>query len=353
MTSQERVRAAIARELPDRVPVFDQPWPETIERWHCEGLPRDQEVGRYFDFDIVQMSADLSPRLPYELLDETDDYLIERTTYGTIWKRLRKFPSILQTLEHPINNKSDWLRIRDRLQADPDRVNWPVARQIYESARAQGKYLAFVGFAGNSQIEGLLGFELSLCTMLEDPEWYKDMVEVLSNLFRDTVLLMHDEGLRFDAVWYPNDMGYRNGPTFSPSLYASLQAPSDKRRNAVFHEAGMQTILHTDGDIRSLIPAIIEAGFDCLQPLEVKAGMDVRELKREYGDRLALFGGIDARLMSDPDFSRIEEEIRGKFSIAKTGGGYLYHSDHSVPVNVSFEQFCHVIQCARKYGQYD
>lgn len=97
----------------------------------------------------------------------------------------------------------------------------------------------------------------------------------------------------------------------------------------------------------------IEAGFSCLQPLEVKAGMDVRELKREYGDRLSFMGGIDVRLMRADDPNLIEKEIKDKFRVARKGGGYIYHSDHSIPHDVSFQQYKRVMELVRKYGRYD
>jgi uroporphyrinogen decarboxylase len=80
--------------------------------------------------------------------------------------------------------------------------------------------------------------------------------------------------------------------------------------------------------------------------------MDLPELKREYGDSLAFMGGIDVRAMANPDPRLIEEEISTKIPIAKEGGGYIYHSDHSVPNNVSFQQYCRVIELVKEYGSY-
>ena len=100
------------------------------------------------------------------------------------------------------------------------------------------------------------------------------------------------------------------------------------------------------------MPYFVEAGFACLNPLEVKSGMDVIELKREFGDKLTLMGGIDVRNMAADDPAEIEEEIRTKISVAKVGGGYIYHSDHSVPDNVSFEQYKRVMELVREYGSY-
>jgi uroporphyrinogen decarboxylase len=80
--------------------------------------------------------------------------------------------------------------------------------------------------------------------------------------------------------------------------------------------------------------------------------MDTVALKREYGDRLAFMGGIDVRAMAHPDPRAIEEEIGSKFAVAKPGGGYIYHSDHSVPNDVSLEQYRRVLDLVREYGEY-
>ena len=106
------------------------------------------------------------------------------------------------------------------------------------------------------------------------------------------------------------------------------------------------------GRVSELIPGLLEAGLDCLQPVEVKAGMDLVELKKQYGDSLAFMGGIDVRCMADPDPTAIEQEIATKIPAAKKGGGYIYHSDHSVPDNVSFEQYQRTIELVHQYGTY-
>ena len=100
------------------------------------------------------------------------------------------------------------------------------------------------------------------------------------------------------------------------------------------------------------MPMLIEAGFDCFEPLEVKAGMDLVELKKSFGDVISFMGGIDVRAMAHPDPKVIEEEMATKLPVAVKGGGYIFHSDHSVPHNVSFKQYEHTIELAKKYGTY-
>jgi len=92
---------------------------------------------------------------------------------------------------------------------------------------------------------------------------------------------------------------------------------------SICHEEGMPVILHSCGNVKELIPDLIRGDLDCLQPLEFKAGMDLIELKENFGDRLAFIGGIDVRKMAGPDPGTIEEEIRRKFEVAKKGGGYI------------------------------
>ena len=64
-------------------------------------------------------------------------------------------------------------------------------------------------------------------------------------------------------------------------------------------------------------------------------------------------GGIDVRVMTKGDFGLIEEEIEKKIIFAKKGGEYIYHSDHSIPKNVSFEFYKFVIKMVKRYGDYD
>jgi uroporphyrinogen decarboxylase len=119
-----------------------------------------------------------------------------------------------------------------------------------------------------------------------------------------------------------------------------------------FHTRGLKVILHTCGGVAPLVPDLIDAGLDCLQPLEVKAGMDLVELKREYGRDLAFMGGIDARAMAHADPAVIEQEMHAKIPPAMEDGGYIYHSDHSVPDNVSFQRYERVIELALELGTY-
>ncbi len=372
MTSHDRFLRAINHQEPDRVPIFDMLWPSTIERWHKEGLPEivsaidissreavtrpgrstNLPAADYFGYEMVKIRPDVSPRLPTEVIDEGGNSVLERTPYGSVRRQVRSLASTPEIVEWSIKSRDDWEGIKPRLQPDPTRVNWEAARTLYEGARAQGKFVVFASAIGWAHFQEYVRTDELLMLMAMEPDWATEMFQVQAELVIGMAQIMLDGGIRFDGSYFQCDLGYRNGLFFSPAMYRTLQFPIHKRVFRFFRDKGLPVILHSDGRVKALIPQFLEAGVNVLNPIETKAGMDLIELKREYGKDLAFMGGIDVRAMADPDPRVIEEEIKRKFAVAMVGGGYIYHSDHSVPDNVSLAQYRRVLELARQYGVY-
>ncbi len=352
MESRERFLKALRREEPDRVPIHDSPWPETVRRWQKEGLPAEIPVADYFGYELVSLHFDQSPMFEVKVLHKDETYVVETTPYGGIRKNFRTYASTPEIIDWAVKSREDWNRIRDRLRPDFTRVDWVSLRQCYQRAQSEGKCISLNAVVGYDYLQNYVKSEDLLVLMLEDPDWFREMARTVAELVIGMAEMIMSAGYTFHVAFLFNDMAYRNGPLFSPKLYRECILEWDKMVCDFFHSKGMPVIYHTDGDIHLLIPHLIEAGVDCLQPLEAKANMDVRELKQQYGDRLAFMGNIDVRKMADPDPRVIEEEIRSKLEVAKEGGGYIYHSDHSVPPSVSLEQYHRVMELVREYGAY-
>ncbi len=372
MDSVERIMLTVDHKEPDRVAIHDTFWPSTIDRWHGEGLPqevpsidafavrsyerkrRSSDVSQadYFGLEIVNLRPDITPRFPTEVVEETEDTLLERTPYGTLRRQVKSRASVPHVEEWSINNRDDWNRIKPRLQPDPSRVNWQAAQAVYDRARQQGKFIIYQAHIGWAQFQEYIRNDQLLMILALEPEWAREMFQVHAELVIGMAQIMMDRGLDFDGARFDCDLGYRNSTFISPQMYRDLQFPSDRQVFHFFRDKGKAVILHSDGRVKSLIPQFLEAGISCLNPIETKAGMDLIELKHQYGRDLAFMGGIDARAMADPDPRVIEEEIKRKFEAAMPGGGYIYHSDHSVPDNVSFHQYQHVLDLVRQYGVY-
>ncbi len=352
MTPRERVRLALAHVEADRIPIHDSPWGATISRWHNEGLPDDIPDEEYFGFELRGFGADLSPMYPVRVIERSPEYIVETTPYGATRKDHRDHSTTPELIDYAVKTRADWEAAKLRLQPSYTRVDWVSLKHGYEKAWADELFVTYNAICGYDGCQAYIRSDELLPLLLTDPDWVRDMIETQADMAIEMAKILLSEGYEFDAAFLYNDMGYRKAPFFSPRLYRELVQPADKRMCDFFHSQGMPVILHSCGNVKPLIPDLIDAGLDCLQPLEVKAGMDLVELKREYGQHLAFMGGIDVRAMNDPDPRAIEQEIATKVTAAKVGGGYIYHSDHSIPNNVSFQQYQRVLELVRKYGEY-
>lgn len=351
MNGQERVLRVLAGGVPDRIPLDDSYWESTLQRWWREGLPTGVHPHDYFQTDIVRIGGDYTMQFPVRVLEETKFTRTYWDSDGAL-RRDSRMPDgwTSQWLDYTIKSREDWLKYRHQMAFNPSRIPG-TALEIYRHARMQGKCLIYSGHACFHPTWAKVGFENELMLMIEQPEWISELYAVHTQLIIDIYEGMRRLGLEFDATFFGDDLGYVKAPFISPALYRQLVFPYHKRLCDYFAAQGLRTILHSDGNVGPLIPGFLDAGFAALHPLEAKAGLDVRELKPQYGKRLVLFGNIDVRKLSGTK-EEVEEEIVSKIPIAKEGGGYIYHSDHSVPHSVSFENYRLAMELLKRYGTY-
>lgn len=373
MNSRERIATALSFREPDRVPIVDSPWAATVDRWYEEGLPKDQTASEYFGYELVNFGSDTTPMFPIKVLEETDEYVLETTSAGGVRRNHKDYTTTPEIVDYPCKSREDWDRIKQHLTPGKDRVDWTgdglaYSKDNYRSrhepnhptgykglegcrqARADGKFVCYSAAIGYDKIQTYVATERLLTAIIDEPEWVIDMYEVDAELALAQYEIMVEGGYEFDGAFLYCDLGYRNGLLFSPRHYEQQLHPTFERVFGHFNNRGLPSILHCCGNVKQLIPYFIDEGLRCLQPLEVKAGMDVVELKQQFGKDIAFMGGIDVRTMTDPD--AIEAEIARKFPVAMRGGGYIYHSDHSIPNNVSFQEYERVMALVHKYGQY-
>jgi len=353
MLARERIRLALQHREPDRVPIHDSPWQATVDRWRTEGLPSGVSPADYFGYELVGYSADTSPQFPVEVVSEDNEYIVERTSFGGVRKNHRDYSTTPMIIDYPCKSREDWEKIKPRLKPSDYRVDWVTCLQAYHREKSRGRFITYDAAVGYDKIQSYVASERLLKAVMMEPEWVKDMYWTDAKLAMDMCDRMIGGGVKFDGAYLFCDLGYRGGLFFSPRRFEDQLHPVFKDLCRYFHSLDMPVILHCCGRVVDLIPYFIEEGIDCLQPVEVKAGMNLVDLKERYGDRISFMGGIDVRLMALDDPKPIEKEIGEKITIAKEGGGYIYHSDHSVPKNVSFQQYKRVIEFVKKYGQYD
>lgn len=222
---------------------------------------------------------------------------------------------------------------------------------IYDKWKAEG-YWIIGGFWFGFDVthSWAVGTERFLIAMLEEPEWCEEIYDTYLDLDIQLFDRIWDAGYRFDEINWPNDMGYKHNQFFSMNTFRNMDKPRIARAVKWAHDHGIKARMHSCGDINPFVPELIEVGMDGLNPLEVKAGMDPVYLKKTYGDKLLLHGGINAVLWDKPDL--IKEEIDRVVPIMKENGGYIFASDHSIPENISLADFRGVLDEVKRVGTY-
>jgi uroporphyrinogen decarboxylase len=353
MTSHERFRRMFAHQDADRIPIIDSPWDATIQRWQSEGMPKEVSYVEYFDLDhfASRQFTDNSPRYPAEVISETEDEIVYTSGWGVKMKQWKHAASTPEFLDFTIVDADSWRKAKERIQPSRDRVYWDMLKKNYPIWHEQNAWISpVVWFGFDITHSWAVGTERVLLALAEDPDWIVDMWRTELDTELALLDMVWDEGYRFDSIMWYDDMGYKQNQFFSKKMYRNLLKPFHQKAIDWAHAKGIKAHLHSCGDIRPLVPDLVEMGLDGLNPLEVKAGMDPVLLKQQYGQQLTFHGGINAVLWDQPDVIRAEMER--VIPQMKENGGYIFSSDHSVPSSVSLEDFRRIVGWARELGSY-
>jgi len=357
MTSIERVTRTLALEPVDHVPFCISPWGDTVKRWRDEGrIGAEEDVVEHFGQDIrsggwLNSVADLD--FEDVVLEETEETILKLDGNGAKLRRHKLHDSTPEHVDFTVTDRASWEEsARPGLSSvDRRRVPFEGYRDAKKTAGEHERFFCWGGVAPFEQMHPVSGHEHMLAGMALDPDWVKDMVQTFADMtIRHLDLLFSEEGSP-DGMFFYEDMGFKGKPFMSPAMYADIMQPGHKKLFDFSHDNGCKVIVHSCGFVEPLVPGLLEAGLDCLQAMEVKAGMDMPRLFERFGDRLSFFGNIDARVLISNDRARIEEEMLKKIPPVVTGGGgYILHSDHSLPPEVDYETVRFFIDRGREIG---
>lgn len=352
MTTRERFLRILSRQEADRVPIQDSPWAGTIRRWEREGMPHGMDYRDFLDIDKAEgIGVDISPRYEERIIEETDKYAIMTSPWGVTMKYLKEEDTTPEFLDFTVKDSAIWQDAKKRMSVDENRLNLPYLKANYPKWVSEGRWIeANFWFGFDVAHSWMSGTETILIALAIEPEWVIDIV----NTYLDRCIahfdMLWDMGYRFDTIQWPDDMGYKGTAFFSNETYRQIIQPAHKRAVDYAHKKGVFARLHSCGDIMKLLPDIVETGIDILNPIEIKAGMDALGIKAQYGDRLALHGGINAVLWDQKD--AVIAEIERCMPTLKQHGGYIFASDHSIPNSVSLCTIQEVIAAVKHEGAY-
>ena len=150
-------------------------------------------------------------------------------------------------------------------------------------------------------------------------------------------------------MWMYEDLGYRDRLFCSPDVLRELIFPYYTEMVQFYHSYDLPVIFHTCGYQEPAIPLIIEAGFDGIHPMEVKAGNDIFAFVESFGDELLFVGGLDVRLLESGDKQVIRDGVTGFMNGMKSRGArFVYGSDHSLSTGIDYADMCYSLDVYRE-----
>jgi uroporphyrinogen decarboxylase len=354
MTSRERIKAILHGEPYDHFGIYDHFWKETKDEWRKAGLPEDTDPGVYFQHDIKDVGAPLD-YMPFRGVDdtisETDEWSIKKNGWGSSFKYWKEKTGVPEHIDFDCTSPEKWKKYRDQLsEFDPTRFELDTLRKNWEVANKLDKCNVYCFFGIFEAMRMSMGDICLMESSILEPDWIHDFCRV----FTDFTIAQYDYAFREvgkpDAFFLADDLGFSKGLFFSPGSLRELLLPYYKEIVGFLHENGVLAILHACGGITEAVPMIVEAGFDCLQPMEAKAGCNVVEYAKAFGDRIAFMGNMDVTVFNQNNDELTKQEVLGKLNaLHEIGARYVFHSDHSLPPDISFKTYSYAVELYRDF----
>lgn len=354
MTGYERFMAALRREEPDRVPLWELIVNEpTLSAWGATSL---EDFVEQEDLDAITIFEDM-PLRPLEAEEEREMFWRGRTLeakggkvvdeWGIVWG-MTDF-GIPYPVAGPIRSEED---LRRYTPPDPE-ADYRLRSLRAAVQRFKGRkaivFLTHDAFEFSHYLRG--GMEHLLVDYIENPPLAHALAEMVLDYKIRLMCRAIAEGA--DVIVSGDDYAHRTGPVMSPLHFREFVLPYLKRSIEAAHERGVPYIKHTDGNIWPLLDMMVEAGIDAIDPLEPIAGMDIGEVKRRYGDRIAVVGNVDCtEVLTRATPQEVEEAVKETIAKASPGGGHILASSNSIHPAVRPENYRAMVEAARRWGRY-
>jgi uroporphyrinogen decarboxylase len=378
MSHRQRVQTALEHKEPDCVPLDlgtggnSAPVPELYEKLRAlYGLQDELRLVPHImrlavvdeqillDLDIDTRPVSMKPVQqgrrpcgePHQFYDDWGVKWKEVDIGGAIYRELAEFPLVDATIDS-LDHYPWW---PDPL--DPDRyvgIEREARHLFYNTDWALVGCPSFNGIWERACY--LCGFTRMLEGLLLEPEFVHAVLERITDICKLSLERYLDlAGPYIQIVKMGDDLGTQNGPQMSPKTYRQVIKP---HHHGLFHfikeRTGARIFLHTCGSVYRLLPDLIDAGVDVLNPVQVSAkDMDTRRLKAEFGDRLSFMGAIDTQhVLPFGSVEEVQEEVERRIADLGPGGGFILAPVHNVQADVPPENLIAMYRHARKVGRY-
>ena len=348
MTSKERVKIALAREMPDRIPITADFVPEAKKR-----LMKHFNTDDYYDM-LVKLGNDVlvagsGPGFSY--YGEGEEYTCP---WGIGFKYVRNNSgSYTEMVYHPLSDDPDGTKLAEYRIPDPDADD--VVATMRDIIKRYGDSHFICGFLACSIFEAgwyLHGLQDTIMDMIARPDYVHALFDKVMDFPLRAGLRYIDEGA--DMIWLGDDVGMQHGMMMSPETWREFLKPRLKKIIDAYKAKNPDILVayHSCGYIMPIIDELIEVGVDVLNPIQ-PLSMDPAVVKKEFGDRLSFWGAIDVQqTLPHGSIQDIRDEVALRRRTIGEGGGYLMCPAHNVQADTSNENILALFQANRELTGY-
>lgn len=345
MTPKERWLAVLNREKPDRIPMDYWATGEATEKvMKYLGCSSVDEMFKRLHIDRV---IGVGPRYigpPIEPGYDMYGCRYEKVNYGTgvysecVYHPLAQYNSIEEIERNYTWPTADWFDY----SVIPDQIK---GREMYP-IRGGGSepFLTY---------KNLRGMEQAYMDLILNPDLVHYCLDKLFDFCYENTLRIYEQiPGKVNISYVAEDFGSQEGLLISREHIREFFIPRMKRMIDLAHQAGAYVFFHSDGAIREIIPDMIEAGIDVLNPIQWRCkGMDRKGLKRDFGDKVIFHGGVDNQYtLAFGTVEEVREEVIYNIQVLGEGGGYILAPCHNIQAVSPPENVVTMYETGYEYG---
>jgi uroporphyrinogen decarboxylase len=338
MNGLERMLTALRRAEPDTVPV----WELLIDRPVIEALHGEISVEEF----VAREGLD-----GITVFTNSKKTWINGNTYRNEWGVIWRVGAdgLAYVIEGPIKSEADLDSYRP---PDPDaEYRYETVRQAVTRFKGE-KAIVFLGHEAFEYSWYLLGgMDKLFVQYIQNPGFVKRLAEVVWSF--QGRLLENMARIGVDILLTGDDYAGNSGTLMSPKHFQDFILPYLQMSVDIAHRYDLPFIKHTDGNLWKIIELIVDTGIDGLHPNEPMAGMDIGEVKRRYGHRIAVVGNVDcSMLLTLGSENEVVEAVKETIAKASPAGGHILSSSNSIHPAVRAENFRAMVSAVREHGRY-
>jgi len=321
------------------------------DEWLKQGATPEELDLTAYDFDYINKvdcggNLEVLSGIKPSIIEDTADYSIIIDEYGRKAKLMKSSATIPLPMDHPVTDMESWLKIKHWFTFSEDRIDWKQVEKAKFEQKNGGLVISWIQ-GGFDLPRQLMGEEAICFCYYDQPELMKDIMDTIT----DTTIKVLDritDHVVIDNICSHEDMAGKSGPLVGPSTINEYIKPYYSKVWDLASSKGSKLFsLDSDGNINSIIDPLLESGVNILYPLEPAAGMDMVELRKKYGTKIAFKGGID-KFALFKDNNAILRELEYKLQPCMQSGGTVFGIDHRIPNGVSLESYKYYVKTAKE-----